>query len=146
MSIQIQIIVNVLCFSISFFDIRCFLYGIKRYQLNNSAYKKKKKGETFKEWMLYSRYKAEIPKILLTLYYCILLIHFLCLVACTFCYILNLPLEVGSTLVKIVAGFDATWIIITNLLFWSPRREYAYGRWITKKRKGHKGQGDGSLS
>ena len=53
----------------SFFDIRGFLYGLKLYQLNNSAYKKRKKNESLKEWFLYTRYKEEIPKIFRVYYF-----------------------------------------------------------------------------
>ena len=78
MSLKNQIVVIFLCFLVSFIYIRGFLYGIKRYQLNNSAYKKRKKGETFKEWLFYIRYKEEIPKILRVLYYSVLIIHPTC--------------------------------------------------------------------
>ena len=134
MSVQGLIIVASLYFLISFIYIRGFIYGIKRYQLNNSAYKKRKKDETIKEWLLYSRYKDEIPKFLRIFYYAILLIHLVCIITCVFLYIINLPLNIGVAIVKVMGCFDAAWIVILALLFWSPGREYAYERWITKKR------------
>ena len=48
MSFKNQIIVILLCFLIAFLDVRGFLYGVKRYQLNNSAYKKRKKEKPLK--------------------------------------------------------------------------------------------------
>lgn len=134
MSFHNQIIVILLCFLLSFFDIRGFLYGIKRYQLNNSAYKKRKKGETFKEWLLYSRYKEEIPKALRVLYYSVLIIHPACLIACLLVFIIKIPLNIGAILAIAIAGFDVVWMLVIALLFWSPGRDYAYERWITKKR------------
>lgn len=134
MSIQGQIIVILLCFFISFLYIRGFLYGVKRFQLNNSAYKKKKKQESFIEWLTYSRYKDEIPKIALVFYFSILLIHLICIIVCVICYIINQLPETGQLLAKIVFYFDMVWIIAVALLFWSPGRGYAYERWITKKR------------
>lgn len=134
MSLKNQIVVILLCFLISFIYIRGFLYGIKRYQLNNSAYKKRKKGETFKEWLFYSRYKEEIPKILRVLYYSVLIIHPACLITCLFAYIITLPLNIGRILATAIAGLDAAWMLVIALLFWSPGRDYAYERWITKKR------------
>ena len=134
MSIKNQIIVVVLCFLMSFFYIRGFLYGVKRYQLNKSAYRKKVKGETFKEWLIYSRFREEIPKTLLILYFLVLLIHSVCLFVCLLLYIIKLPQEIGGTIAKIVAYFDLTWTVIIALLFWSPGRDYAYDRWIIKKR------------
>ena len=68
MNFRRQIFVIVTSYLLSFLFIRGFLWGVKEYPLNNSARKKRKKGETFKEWFLYSRYRKEIPKILLILY------------------------------------------------------------------------------
>ena len=45
MSIERQILVIFLSFCISFFCIRNSIYHIKLDKLNNSAYKKRKKGE-----------------------------------------------------------------------------------------------------
>lgn len=140
MSIKGQVIVILLCFAISFLYIRGFLYGAIRHQINNSAYKKRKKGQTFKEWLLFSRCKEEIPKILLILYYLVLLMHFTCVIICVFLHIVKLSNNVGEILVKGVACFDAAWIVIIALLFWSPGRDYAYERWITKKRGQQKGK------
>lgn len=134
MSLKNQIVVIFLCFLVSFIYIRGFLYGIKRYQLNNSAYKKRKKGETFKEWLFYIRYKEEIPKILRVLYYSVLIIHPTCLIACLFAYIIRLPLNIGRILATAIAGLDAAWMLVIALLFWSPGPDYAYERWIIKKR------------
>ena len=134
MSSKNQIIVILLCFLIAFLDIRGFLYGIKRYQLNNSAYKKRKKGETFKEWLFYSRYKEEIPKMLRVLYYTVLVIHPVCLIACVVACIITLSVNLGEALAIFIAGFDVIWMLVLALLFWSPGPGYAYERWITKIR------------
>ena len=102
--------------------------------MRRNAYKKRKKGETFKEWLFYSRYKEEIPKILRVLYYTVLIIHPVCLIACVFAYIITLSLNLGEVLAIFIAGFDVVWMLVIALLFWSPGRDYAYERWITKKR------------
>ena len=58
------------------------------YLFNKSAYKKHKKGESFKEWLLYSRYYQIIPRKFLILYFVILVLHpiaiLLCVVICCF--------------------------------------------------------------
>ena len=133
MSFKNQVIVIILCNFISLLFVRGFLYGVKRYQLNNSAYKKRKKGETSKEWLFYNRYKQEIPKILRVLYYTILIIHPVCLITCLLAYIITLSLNFGEALAIFIAGFDVIWMFVIALLFWSPGRDYAYERWITKK-------------
>ena len=41
---------------------RSILTPISTYYLNKSAQKKREKGQTIKEWFLYSRYREEIPR------------------------------------------------------------------------------------
>lgn len=135
MSLKNQILVIFLCFLLSFVFIRSFLSGIKRYQLNNSAYKKRKKGETFLEWLFYSRYKEEIPKILRVFYFAVLFVHLSCIIICLFLYMIKLPMNIGGAIATATAVFDAVWMFVIKLLFWQPRRPgCAYKRWITKKR------------
>lgn len=133
-----QVIVISLCFFISFIFLRGFLYGLKRYRLNNSAYKKRKKGETVKEWFLYSRYKDQLPKLFLYFYYSNILVHLLGLTVCVLFHMINLSRDIGGTIAKVIACYDATWIVIIALLFWSPGRKYSYERWITKRAKDEK--------
>ncbi|MBE6548217.1 MAG: hypothetical protein E7667_04990 [Ruminococcaceae bacterium] len=137
MNFKNQIIVIALCYFISFVFLRGFLYGIKRYQLNNSAYKKRKKEESFKEWLFYNRYTAEIPKILRTLYCLVLISHPACLITCVIVHFIELSFNVGQMLAIGIAGFDVLWMLLIALLFWSPKPDFAYGRWIPKK-KGQK--------
>lgn len=134
MSFKNQVIVIILCYFLSVFFIRGFLYGIIRYQLNNSAYKKRKKGTTFREWLFYNRYTKEIPKILRILYYFVLLIHPMCLIISVFVYLMKLPFNIGEILATTLVGFDDVWILAIALLFWSPGRDFAYERWISKNR------------
>ena len=134
MSFRNQVIIILIFYFISFAFLRAFLYCINRYQLNNSAYKKRKKGENFKEWLFYSRYKEEIPKILFALYYTVLIIHPVCLIICLLLYIMKQPLNIGRTLGILIMGFDTAWILVIALLFWSPGPDFPIERWITKKR------------
>lgn len=134
MSLRNQVILIISLFLFSFIYIRLFFCGIKRYQLNLSAYKKRKKGETFKEWLFYSRYKEEIPKILRYLYYTVLLIHPVFLIFCMLAHIIKFSFNLGEALAIFIAEFDCIWVLILALLFWSPGQKYAYERWIAKKR------------
>ena len=68
------------------------------------------------------------------LYYTVLVIHPVCLIACAFAYIITLSLNLGGALAIFIAGFDVVWMLVIALAFWSPGREYAYERWIIKKR------------
>ena len=133
MSIKGQIVVITSCFLIFLGFIRNFLYGVKRYQLNNSAYKKRKKDESVKEWLLYTRYRNEIPKPLLALYFYILLIHPIGLSCCIILYFINLSYNIGETVAVVIACLDVAISLLLSVLFWSPGKEYAYGRWIAKR-------------
>lgn len=140
MSIRNQIIVISICFLLSFVFMRGFLYGIKRYQLNKSAYKKRKQSETLKESLLYSKYKEEIPKILIILYYLVLIIHIAGLIICILFYIIEILFNIGELVVRIIVWFDIIWMIIIAVLFWSPGKEFAYKRWIVKNRGQNRNQ------
>ena len=120
-------------FLLSFLPLRSFLYGIKRYQLNKSAYKKRKKGENFKEWLFCSRFKEEIPKIVRLLYYAVLIIHPGGVIVCLFADTI-LSLDFGGALAISIAGFDVVWMLAIALLFWTHGSGLAYERWIAKKR------------
>jgi len=138
MSLGEQIFVVVTCYLLSFVYIRWFLWGVKEYPLNTSARKKRKRGQSFKEWFLYSRYREEIPAILLFLYFTIVLIHPFILGLCLVCnFIWPLP-EVGPTLATGLAWFDAGWVLIYFLLFSSTKKEIPYERWLSKQRKNKK--------
>lgn len=134
MDLAEQVIIIFSIFVFSFFYLRCFFYGIKLYQLNNSAYKKRKKGETFKEWFLYSRYTEEIPKILRILYFSNMFLHAISLLACIFFDIIGLTFSVGDMIARVIFSYDGIWILILELLFWSPKGRRPYERWIVKRR------------
>lgn len=134
MRLQNQIAIILLCWAVAFFYIRWLLSGIISYQLNNSAYKKRKKGMRFKEWFLYSRYREEIPKILLLLYFVIVFGHPLMTLVCLFLYLVGPYPEIGRVLVTGVMIFDFGWQVIYVLAFWTRDSKPDYSRWIKKKR------------
>ena len=122
-----------LAFLLAYFFYRGFLWGLKLYRLNNSAYKKIKKGETFKEWFLYSRYRDVIPKPLLVFYFFFLALH-----AAAFLICIILHFCVGAWVLYIVRAvviFDGAWIVLVGILFWSKEPGFAYDRWIKKRYK-----------
>ena len=134
MSLKNEMIAVLGMFFLSFIYLRGFLYGVKTYQLNTSAYKKRKKGETFGEWLVYSRYKEEIPKALRVLYFVVLFSHPACVIICALLHLTGLSGNVDEALVMSIVVFDLIWLMILALLFWSPGPDFAYDRWIRKKR------------
>ena len=102
--------------------------------MNTSARKKREKGQTFKERLLYSRFREEIPRILLIVYFVISAIHLLVLITCIIISFIK-PLDgFGPTLAKVIVCFDVLCIITIQLLFWQKEPDYKYERWIKKKR------------
>lgn len=128
------IIFSLVLYLMDFLFIRWFLGGVINYQLNTSAQKKKRKKQTRREWLLYSRFKQEIPKVLRIFYIGILLFHPVCIVAYVIASAIHVPIEIGKWLVAIQFGFIILWTIVMNLLFWSSKPQLAYSRWIKKKR------------
>ena len=61
-----------LFYPVAFVIIRSNISGILDYQLNRSALKKRKKDETVKEWLLYSRFREEIPTAIRVIYFFII--------------------------------------------------------------------------
>ena len=128
-------------FSVSY--IRAFIDRLLFYQRSINAFITRSKGQTFKEWLLYSRFKEDLPKIILKLYYVILIINSVCLIAWIFVYIIGLPINFRKVLMFFVLGFNIIWIGILEIIFWKPRedrkfKEYAFERYFKKIRKGNR--------
>lgn len=135
MNLQRQVVLIMICWALAIVYIRWILAGIIGYQLNNSAFKKRQKGITFKERFLYSRYREEIPKVFLYLYFIILIVHPFVLFGCLILQVLGPYDGIGGILAKGVAGFDVTWLFLYFLAFWVGRGSTPnYSRWIKKKR------------
>ena len=69
MTLKNQMIALLGLFFLYLWHVREFISGLEVYQLNTSAYKKRVKGQTIKEWFLYSRFRDIIPKSILILYF-----------------------------------------------------------------------------
>lgn len=121
-------------FLLAYVYIRAFISGIKTYQLNKSAYKKKKKGEKFWEWILLSRWKDEVPKFYIIFNYVIIILHLLAILFCIVMRILNK--SYGGYIVVFLYFFNSVWIVINKLLFLNNKLDGKtdYSRWIKHKR------------
>lgn len=133
MSIGRQILVIFLTLLLSFVFLRGFLNGVKHHQLNNSAYKKRKSGETFTEWLLYKRYRDILPSFLYRFYLAVILIHLLGLLTCIVLFLIHIE-NIGESIATGIYYFDGMWLLVIALFFWSPGPDYAYGRWIKKEK------------
>lgn len=121
------------CFGFVFFNLRGHMSGMIYYQLNNNAYKKRKKGQTFKEWLFNSRFKEEIPKVFLLLYYFELIINPFYIIVYLLLIIINSPYDVLRMFFLIACCSDFAMILLLELLFRGHGDE-PYARWIKRKR------------
>lgn len=129
-----QLIGILLCWLLSFWIIRWYLRGIKIYPLNPSARKKRKKGETIREWFFYTRYRQEIPKFFLGLYFVVLIVNVAALLVWIVQHFMGLYPDVGYLIFLCLAAFDGAWMLLLRLMFWSRDGSMPYERWVPKKR------------
>lgn len=129
-----QLIGILLCWLLSFWIIRWYLWGIKIYPLNPSARKKRKKGETIREWFFYTRYRQEIPKFFLGLYFVVLIVNVAAILVWVVQHFMGPYPDVGYLIFLCLAAFDGAWMLLLRLMFWSRDGSMPYERWAPKKR------------
>ena len=129
-----QIFVIIGLFLLSFWMIRWYLWGIKTYPLNTSARKKRKKGETIREWFFYTRYRQEIPKFFLGLYFVVLIVNVAAILVWIVQHFMGPYPDVGYLIFLCLAAFDGAWMLLLRLMFWSRDGDMPYERWVPKKR------------
>ena len=129
-----QLIDILLCGLLSFWIIRWYLWGIKIYPLNPSARKKRKKGETIREWFFYTRYRQEIPKFFLGLYFVVLIVNMAALLVWIVQHFMGPYPDLGHKILVCLGVFDGIWMLLLRLMFWSRDGSMPYERWAPKKR------------
>ena len=129
-----QLIGILLCGLLSFWIIRWYLWGIKIYPLNPSARKKRKKGETIREWFFYTRYRQDIPKFFLGLYFVVLLVNMAALLVWIVQHFMGPYPDLGHKILVCLGVFDGIWMFLLRLMFWSRDGSTPYERWVPKKR------------
>ena len=122
----------------SFCHLRSFISGEIVYQMSYRAFRRKKKGQTLKEWFLYSRFREEIPRGFLTFYFVVTAIHLVILIAL---FILHLTISSnypGTCLTFLITAFDLLLGLTIRLLFWKSGLGLKYERWIYRRRGNRK--------
>ena len=127
----------ILCLMILF--IRWLFWNIIDFKLNKKTRKERKQGITFKERLFYSRYRTEIPRLLLYLYFGVLLSHILLLAMIPlFFYCINAYYYIINAITKIFIWIDLFILLIIDLAFWGRKNGKTYfnvGRWLKKGKK-----------
>lgn len=136
MDINKQLLLVSLLLVYSFLSIRGFLWGVKELYLNKNERKKRKQGQTFKEWFFYTRYRDRISKPLIWLYFTVLIIHPPFLVSVCIAYFIVPIQRVTSVLSIALIIFDAIWLITILFLSWKPGSPWLhFEQWVPKPKK-----------
>ena len=134
---MIQMILIV--WGISFLYIRSVLSSVKELYLKRRECENRKRNQTFKDWFLYTRYRDTIPKILLRLYFVIIVIHPLIFLLAMLCLLIKDLYIYIWNISKGVFIFDAIYFWIITLLSFNPKSPWAdYKRrikWRNPKKK-----------
>ena len=133
MSIGGQVCVILLSYGLGFVQMRLILGCITIYQLNNSARKKRLKGQSLKEWFLYSRFRDVLPRLAVIWYFIVVVIHPPILVAYIILMLAGVPEETIKWVALSAPIFDMAWIMGIWLMFWQPGGPMKLDRWIKKK-------------
>lgn len=128
---QYMIQMILIVWGISFFYIRSVLSSVKELYLKRRECENRKRNQTFKDWFLYTRYRDTIPKILLRLYFVIIVIHPLIFLLAMLCLLIKDLYIYIWNISKGVFIFDAIYFWIITLLSFNPKSPWAdYKRWI----------------
>lgn len=144
---------------VSMVFIHGFIGGFIHHLLNKNAIKKRRKGQTIKESLTFSRFKDVLPKSCFIFYYFIIVLHFVFLLVISIFIMIDCSADSIRKVFGFLFCFDCVWISVVWLLFCSPNsKSYAYDRWFEKETKKNKKQkkkarqgtakqsGDGSVS
>ena len=130
MSLGLKIFVLIIFYIFAFWIIRYYIWGVKMYLFNKSAYKKHKKGESFKGWLFYSRYPQMMPKILLMPYYVVLILHPIVILLCVCLEIMEMA-NISECICRFVVIHDFAWACLIAFIFtftdasrWLPKPKY----------------------
>lgn len=123
-------------FLVGFFNFRIIFRSICEYLLKKGERINRKKGQSFIEWFLWSRYKNEIPKVLLYFYYGFIILHIFAYLLILVVLIFNLYGNIILSTIMDIIITDGIILIILGFAFYSPKRgEVKVDRWIKKKHK-----------
>lgn len=104
----------ILAFLLVFTILRGVLSTIVDYILNSSSRKKRRKGQTIKEWLLYSKYRDIIPNKFLVIYLSLFIYLFVQLLALTIILLLGLNYNSARiiTSITLIPHFILSFIIL----------------------------------
>lgn len=115
--------------------VRSYINGAISYCLNRNAEKKRRKGQSIKEWFLFSRFRDVIPRIMLVWYFADIIIFLGSIIAVIIMDIMDFGYDKAGAFCLIVF---IVWVIPIMVAYFMLRdRNYGtgfnYSRWIVRK-------------
>ena len=125
--------ISALPVSMRFFDfVPCSLPLKTLILLTFSCFLIRRRG---KEWLLYSRFREEIPKAILVLYFVILAVHPAAMLVCYVVHCTKASVGISTGAAYFILFFNAAWTSVLSLLFRPGKdKRIRYERWIKRRR------------
>ena len=114
-----------------FFCIRSIMFGIVDFLMNKNAIKKRKKGMSFNEWLFIKRFRTEIPKYHIVIYYLSFILYLLLFFLLIVFHIKTPYINFGKVRVWIVVG-TILFCALYQIVFFGFHTSYTF---IHKKEK-----------
>lgn len=125
-------------FIFEWFFIRGLITGLVKYKLNRSAFNKRKKDQTIKEWFLYLRFRDLIPKSWIVLYFWYLLSNPITLVIYVILSLLGLA-TIGASILKTILMINFVSSLGIGMALWKcGHGDYYYERYFQKEKRNKK--------
>ena len=134
MTIMVGVFIILFFYCLSVWLYRGLLDSIILYQLNNSAQKKRRKGQSLKERFLYSRFRDVLPRFAVIWYFVVVAIHPLILAAYIILTLAGAPEKIWKWTAFSSFLFDVAWMAVIKIMFWQLEPGFKIDRWIKKKR------------
>lgn len=125
-------IVFVLLYFLTMVEMRLFMNELTMFYYNKSRIKKIKKEENIIDKLLYWKYKDRVPKLFYILYYLMLLLHPIAIIAYLILSKISLLESYANWVIGAVALYDFIYVNGILILFWSNKSGWNFGKWLKK--------------
>ena len=93
------------------------LSQIVEFRVGKAAYKKRKKGQSIKEWFFFTRHKEVLPKFLLIQHFILLTAQLVWILLFLYFLCIGRVTDLGDRLTKIMMAVDLTWAGLVFIIF-----------------------------
>lgn len=113
---------------------RWVIYCIITYKLNKSAYRKKKKGQNFKDWFLYRRFREQVPSAWYYIHLSLYVIYIICLALILILGNISWDYFIIKKILGVLLYTSLVYSLILDIALWSSKKGHIpMERWIKKK-------------